>query len=69
MLQVDYFISEQSSPEARAAMMFRQWLDNEREEATQEELLYALEAVKLDGPVRHLFDAEVRGEDCQPTDC
>ena len=49
-------------------MMFRQWMDNEREEATQEELLYALEAVKLDKLVRHLFDPEVRGDDDQPAD-
>lgn len=56
-------MSEHGSAEAQAAAMFRQWMDNEREEASQEELLYALEAVKLDARVRHLFDAEVRGEE------
>ena len=45
--------------------MFRQWMDNEREETTQEELLYALEAVKLDSGVRSLFDPEVRGDEEQ----
>ena len=67
-LQVDYFVSEQSTSEAQAAMMFRQWMDNEREEATQEELLYTLEAVKLDTDLRHLFDPEVRGDEEQPAD-
>ncbi|XP_037068295.1 THO complex subunit 1-like [Pollicipes pollicipes] len=66
--EVDYFVSEQPTAEAQAAMMFRQWMDNEREEATQEELLYALEAVKLDTAVRELFDPEVRGETDAPAD-